>query len=284
MAIPPTTPCRTDRIAVGPVALAVATYGGPEPGAPTLVLLHGIGSRAVSWWPVVDDLAAHFRLVAVDLRGHGDSDKPAAGYLLPAYAADLDGLLAALGLDRPLLLGHSLGGLIALTWAVDHPDAAAAIALEDTTLRGGPALAPAFDGWLALSRLTPAQAAAHYAREHPEWTAEECCRRAESITAVAPAVFAELRDDNLRAVADGGSGDRIAPLAGIRSPLLLVHGDLEAGGMVHPDDATRLAVTVPNARVVRIPGASHSLHRDRPRAFLDAVVPFLEGRGAGGEG
>ena len=152
----PQTPGRARAIATGGPTLAVTEYGGD---GPPLVPLPGIGSRGVSWWPVVDDLAARFRLYVPDLRGHGASAKPPTGYLLPDYAADLAALLDALGLERPLLLGHSLGGLVALTWAVDHPARAAAIALEETALRSQPEILAAFDGWLALSAM-PLDAAA----------------------------------------------------------------------------------------------------------------------------
>ena len=267
----PRTSGRTITVEADGLALAVTAYAPPNPTAPPLVLLHGIGSRSVSWWPVVDALAAHFRLFVPDLRGHGASAKPPRGYLLPDYAADLSALLAALAVERPRLLGHSLGGLIALRWAIDHPDQAAAIAIEDTSLSGGPRVAPLFENWLALSRLTVEEAAAVYARDHPDWTAADCRRRAESITATAPAVFAELRDEALRPDAS----DRLAGLGSIRTPVLLVHGDLDAGGMVVPTDAARFAELVPQARVVRIPGGGHSLHRDATDAFLTAVLPFL---------
>lgn len=273
----PRTPRRIYPIETNGLALSVTEYEATAtPGglsAPTLVLLHGIGSRAVSWWSVVDALAAHFRLIAPDLRGHGASAKPATGYLLPDYAADLAGLLPALGLERPLLLGHSLGGLIALHWAVAHPDTATAIALEDTSLSGGPRVAPAFDRWLALSRMSVEDAAAYYAAEHPHWSPADCRRRAESITATAPGVFAELRDEALRP----DPPDRLAGLGAIRSPVLLVHGELDAGGMVVPAEAERFAIAVPRARLIRLAGAGHNLHRDATDVFLDAVVPFLLG-------
>ena len=267
----PRTPGRTIALEANGLTLAVTEYEPPHPIAPPLVLLHGIGSRAVSWWPVVDALAARFQLYAPDLRGHGASAKPPRGYLLPDYAADLAALLAALGLERPRLLGHSLGGLIVLRWATDHPDQAAAIALEDSSLSGGPRVAPYFENWLALSRLTVEEAAAVYARDHPEWSPADCRRRAESITATAPGVFAELRDEALRPDVP----DRLAGLGSICSPVLLVHGDLEAGGMVVHADAARFAAQVPHARLVRIPGGGHSLHRDATAAFLAAVLPFL---------
>jgi pimeloyl-ACP methyl ester carboxylesterase len=263
----PLAPGTQRRVSVGDVMLAVTEYGD----GPSLVLLHGIGSRGVSWWPVIDALAARFRLIVPDLRGHGDSDKPAAGYLPTDYAADLAGLIDALGIDAPSIVGHSLGGVVTLAWAVAHPDCAARIVLEDVPLRGGSRAAPLFDEWIALASMTVDEATAYYKREHPEWTEEDCRRRAESITATSPAVFTELRGQSV------DDGDRIAMLAGIRSPLLLVRGDVETGSMVVPADAERLAAMVPKARLAHIPGGSHWLHRDQTEAFLAAVVPFLSG-------
>lgn len=275
----PRTPSRQRRLAGRGATLAVTEYDGD---GPPLVLLHGIGSRGVSWWPVVDALAANVRLYALDLRGHGASDRPAAGYLFPDYAADLAAVVDGLDLARPAVLGHSLGGLVALTWAADHPDGAAALVVEDPSLRTVPGILTAFDGWMALNALSVEEAAAVYRREHPDWTDADCRRRAESITAVAPAVFAELRADAAAVLAAADGRDRIAPLAAIRCPVLLVHGDPETGGMVAPADADRLVATLPDVRLVRIPGGGHDLHRERTEAFLAAVVPFLRKFGAAG--
>jgi pimeloyl-ACP methyl ester carboxylesterase len=266
----PLTPASQRRIPVGSIKLSLVEYG--TAGSP-LILLHGIGSRGVSWWPVIDTLAAHFRLIVPDLRGHGDSDKPASGYQFTDYAGDLAALIDELKLTRPLILGHSLGGIVTLAWAIFHPDRAERIALADVALRGGSRAAPLFDDWLALASMTVDDAAAHYRREHPEWTEEECRRRAVSITSTTPAVFTELRDSS---IADTG-GDGIALLAAIRSPVLLVRGDPETGSMVVPDDAERFAATLPDARLAHIPGGSHSLHRENTNAFLDVVLPFLLG-------
>ena len=262
------------RVGAGAVTLAVTEWAG---AGPPLVLLHGLGSRGASWLPVADVLAARFHLYAPDLRGHGDSDKPARGYLVPDYAADLARLLDALGLERPLMVGHSLGALVALAWAAAHPERVAALALEDPPLRTEPGVLAAFDGWQALNALSPEAAAAWFAREHPEWSAEECRRRAESITATDPAVFAELRADAAANLASGRV-ERLAEwgLEAIAAPTLLLAGEPHLGSMTRAEDAARFAAIVPGTRLAAIGGAGHRLHAEQPERFVAAVLPFLE--------
>jgi pimeloyl-ACP methyl ester carboxylesterase len=261
------------RVHFNGITLAVAEYPCKREGngAGDLILVHGIGSTGASWWPVIDQLSRHFRLFVPDLRGHGASGKPASGYLAPDYAADLEQLLTAFNIDRPLLLGHSLGGLVCLTWATSNPERATAIAIEDSPLRGGPQAVPRFDEWIAMAQMSADQLTAYYVRKRPDWSGEDCRRRAEAMSAVALAVFQEMREASL----DPEQTDRIEPLSVIRSPVLMVHGDLESGGMVVPDDVSRFTASLPNAHATRLPGAGHSLHRDHPDAFLDAVLPFL---------
>lgn len=98
-----------------------------DPNAPTLVFVHGWLLSHRQWQPLLEDLACDFRCLSYDLRGFGDSQPPATGahngdleaYSLEAYAADLEGLLDRLNLDRVWLVGHSLGGSIAL-WGGDR--------------------------------------------------------------------------------------------------------------------------------------------------------------------
>jgi pimeloyl-ACP methyl ester carboxylesterase len=276
MASSPQAPGRERTIRLGDVEIAVTEF--PNPGRPPVVLLHGVGSRGQSWWPVIDPLAARFHLFQLDLRGHGASGKPSAGYQMEHYAADLDAALAALDLEEPRIIGHSLGALTALFWASEHPSRAAALVVEDPSLRVPPNIVEAFDGWQQLAALTPAQAAAWYRQEHPDWSDEDCLRRAQTITSTAPGVFAELRAAAQDALANGTT-DRMHILSAVQSPTLLLYGNIELGGMVAPADAERFVQTMPRGRALQIPGAGHSLHRDASDAFLEAVIPFLDGEG-----
>jgi N-formylmaleamate deformylase len=243
---------------------------------PALVLIHGITGSGDVWLPVISPLGQHVTPVTVDLRGHGRSGKPDQGYLYDQYIDDLTRVLDALQLERPLIIGHSLGGLIALWWAARHPDRAAALVVEDSPLRSGKAFVPAFDNWMRLNGMPVEELRSYYEQEHPAWTPEVIQRRAEQMTATAPAVISELRGDSL---ANDGV-DRIAEIEHIQSPVLLIHGDPDTGGMVHPDDAIAFQRRLPNATIARIPDGSHSLHLDRMRDFLDHAVPFLRKHGS----
>jgi 3-oxoadipate enol-lactonase len=93
-----------------------------EGEGPDLVLVHGVGSRLDAWDGVVAALGGGLRTIRLDLRGHGESDKPHGRYELRDFTDDIVGLLDALGVERCHLAGHSLGGLIAQGFALDHPD------------------------------------------------------------------------------------------------------------------------------------------------------------------
>ena len=189
MSAQPNTPSITRTVPAGQLNLHVTEFGTDKP---PLVLLHGIGSDVSSWWPVIDGLAAHYRLIVPDQRGHGRSAKPDHGYLIPDYVADLEGLINAYGIERPAIMGHSLGGLVTLGWASRNPTRAGKIVIEDAPLRTAPDVDGLFDGWIALASSTPAEAAAVYARDYPTWSAEDCWRRAEMITSTRPSVSFQI--------------------------------------------------------------------------------------------
>jgi pimeloyl-ACP methyl ester carboxylesterase len=116
------------------IRLHARDWGGS--GRP-VVLLHGLASNARIWDGVASRLAgAGLRVVALDLRGHGDSEQPASGYDFTCVGRDLGAALAGLGLERPVVVGHSWGANVALQYAADRPGALAGLALVDGALLG----------------------------------------------------------------------------------------------------------------------------------------------------
>jgi pimeloyl-ACP methyl ester carboxylesterase len=113
------------------VALAYEEAGR---GDPPLLLVHGVACHRGVWAPQLDRFSQDRRVVAVDLRGHGESDAPTQPYTMQAFADDLAWMCRRLGLRRPVVVGHSLGGLVGLELAGVCPDCPGAVVLVDSVL------------------------------------------------------------------------------------------------------------------------------------------------------
>jgi pimeloyl-ACP methyl ester carboxylesterase len=125
----------TDRAVAGDgVRLHARDWGGD---GPAVLLLHGLASNARIWDGVGPRLTgAGLRVVALDLRGHGASDQPGSGYGFASLVQDLSAALGGLGLERPVLVGHSWGANVALQFAADRPGALTGLVLVDGALLG----------------------------------------------------------------------------------------------------------------------------------------------------
>lgn len=144
----PTSPVRDEYIIAGDLTFHYVQWGAH---GPPLIFVHGITANAYCFQAFADALSSDYRVYTYDLRGRGDSDKPEVGYSIPIHADDLAEIIDALELDRPVVLGHSLGAFIALQFAVKYPEKLSKLVLIDgggrlpwSTLEGQPA-------WLTAS-------------------------------------------------------------------------------------------------------------------------------------
>jgi len=151
----PMKPVRDEFIVAGEIAFHYVKWG--EQGSP-IVCVHGLTANASFFQALADKLARDHQLFAYDLRGRGDSDKPEHGYSVPIHAADLARLIDALGLERPIVIGHSLGALIALYFAAHYPEKLSKLVLVDAgaplpwnTLEEQPAWLKASTGRLGIT-------------------------------------------------------------------------------------------------------------------------------------
>lgn len=246
---------------------------------PTVVLVHGMTDHGAYWSRVARALEDSYDLVMYDMRGHGRSATPTSGYTPTEYANDLLGVVSALGLERPAVVGHSLGATTTFTAAAQHSAALRCIVLEDppwsSQLNTDENRAMYGENWkignTALQQLDHAGRVAQCQAEHPSWVLEDCELWAESKRLVRPQIF-----EGFSALI-GQPWASMAP--GITCPALLITGDPELGAIVTPATAEAFTQLVPHSQVVQIPGAGHAIHREQLDLFVGAVRSFLKAQG-----
>ena len=254
-----------------PVGIEIAIHRHPGNG-PEVLLIHGIGSSSADFNPVITQMGEFCEPVTIDLRGHGASGHPASGYHYRDYIRDLEIVLSDLQMDHPIVLGHSLGGIIALMWAARNPEAPRALIIEDSPLRSGADFKEAFEGWLQLNALSHGVAKAWYADKNPHWPAEIVEQRSFDMVNTAREAILELQAASL----SNEGLDSFAGLDRITAPLLFLQGDPEAGSMVVPEDLASLKQVLPQTQIEQYPGAGHTIHRSHPNDWLNSVRGFLQ--------
>lgn len=160
----PMKPVRDEFIVAGDLTFHYVQWG--EQGPP-IICVHGVTANAYSFQAFADTLAEDHRVFAYDLRGRGDSDKPEQGYSVPIHAADLAEIIGELGLERPVLVGQSLGALISLYFAAHYPDKLSKLVLVDAGAPPSWKTPEEQPAWLtvAISRLgTPVPSFEEYTR------------------------------------------------------------------------------------------------------------------------
>lgn len=243
---------------------------------PTLVLLHGITDSGLCWPRVVQALGDEYDMILPDARGHGLSDKPATGYAAQDQAADVAGLLRSLGLDRPVIIGHSMGAAVAAVLAALYPELTAGVILEDPPFRNTTAgetveqRAAAAEEWrkqiLARQAHTAAEIIAARKAEQPRWADEEFPDWAVAKQQVSPAVVGFITAER---TPWQDAARRIV------CPALLITADPAEGAIVTPEIAAEALSLMPRGRVVHIAGAGHNIRRDQFTAYMTAVREFL---------
>ena len=264
-----------------------------DEGVP-LVLVHGFGNEAHIWDDFAPRVAPHYRTIAVDLRGHGDSDHdPEGRYDYDRHVADLEAVTAALGIERLVLVGHSFGGRTSMRFAAKHPERLAGLVVVDigpehdprgTTRirmevmqRGDGSFAEPGEYERVLAHNFPAgspdalrRMAKHELRQRDDgrWV-----RKAD------PAFMAG-RPGQSEAEAEAGEKETAKQLWGalatIPCPTLVVRG--AASDILSPEIADRMVDEVlANGQLAIVPLSAHSVMTDNPGGFAEAVCGFVLG-------
>jgi N-formylmaleamate deformylase len=243
---------------------------------PSLVLLHGITDSGLCWPRVVKALAPEYDMVLPDARGHGLSDKPATGYAPQDHAADVEGLIRGLGLERPILIGHSMGAGVSATVAALYPDLVSGVILEDPPWRAGSdegttqeqaARAAAWRKEILDRHAMPGpELIAQRKREQPKWADDEFAGWLSAKQQVSPEVTQSITAARM-------PWPEVAPR--IACPALLITADVAEGAIITPEVAAETVKLLPRGRVVYIAGAGHNIRREQFEAYMTAVREFL---------
>lgn len=264
------------------VAPGVALHVVDHPGERRpFLLVHGLASNLRMWDGVAERLTtAGHRVVAVDLRGHGRSDKPDEGFDVPAVAADLSALIAELDLRGPWVAGQSWGGNVVLELAAAHPEQVAGIACVDG---GWIELASRFPDWEACERhLTPPPTSGMAAKvveqrlrdAHPDWPDTGiqgvlACFEVRDDGTVAPWLTLDRHLLILSGLWQHRPSSRYAE---VRVPVLLLPARRAGGRDIGSADAVALAEqSLPASRTTWIEG-DHDLHAQLPDLVAGALL------------
>lgn len=232
---------------------------------PPLLLTHGYSSTSQMWQGQIDALSKRHTLILWDMRGHGLSDYPAdaAAYSEALTVADINALLDAAGADKAIIGGLSLGGYMSLAFYRAHPERVRALLIIDT----GPGFKKdeARDVWNKRALDT----ADRFEREGlaglVSASRERSMVKHRDASGLARAARGMLTQRDARV---------IESLPEIKVPSLVVVGADDTPFLAASD---YMAAKIPAARKVVIPKAGHAVNIDQPQAFIEAVMPFLDG-------
>jgi pimeloyl-ACP methyl ester carboxylesterase len=252
-------------------------YRTGDGSKPAVVLCHGFSDSGLCWTPVARQLEADYDVIMLDARGHGLSEVVEEDYAIQSMAADVVGAIEALGLQKPVVGGHSMGGSMATFAAALAPAAIAALILEDPGYLNPPEKEPTpeeaaeqakgFAVWVeGMAGKTREDLIAQCRAESPSWPEDELGPWADSKLQLSKNVV----NKNI-----SGGVTWQSVVAQIKCPALLITADVDKHGIVSPEMAAEAQALCPTMEVAHIPGVGHNIRREDRAAYIAAVKGFL---------
>ncbi|MBV7333755.1 alpha/beta hydrolase [Chloroflexi bacterium TSY] len=245
-----------------------------------LVLSHGITDNGLCWIRAAEILQKNYDVIMVDARGHGLSDKPSANYSSDIHAADLAGFIQQFGLDKPILMGHSMGAATTAALAANYPDLVGRIILEDPPWRADAETPTAAkereagmkqwrDNLAERQNLSQEEIADEGRQANPKWDDVEFAPWSLAKKQVSLDVF------TYRVHTRTNWRDLVER---ITCPTLLVTADAELGAIVNKETSQEASSLNANIQIAHISDAGHNIRREQFEAFMEAVEHFLTER------
>ena len=265
-------------LTVNGLRLRIVEWG--DPGLPSLFLLHGFSSTAIAWANVAETLARRYHVVALDQRGHGASEwDPQGRYSIDDFVADAHDVSQQLGLAPFVLVGHSMGGSIAYTYAAMHPQDVTRLVIEDAAPRPvddpRPPIQPLPEAPVFASR---DEVVASVRAAQPLMAQEALERRVDVYYVERPDGTWTFRADVARvrtAIAQRPKYDWLwAHVRNIKCPTLVLRAGQEPAA-ISERTIDLLREANPRVEVVTVPEAGHNIHFAHFAAFMPLLEQFL---------
>jgi esterase len=270
------------QVIVGSIRLHYLDWGG---SGPPILFLHGGGLNAHTWDCVAVMLRERYRCIALDQRGHGDSEwSPVVDYRIGTHVGDIAGFVEAMKLERPVLVGQSMGGLNSIAYATRHSEKMRGMVIVDVAPEVSSSAAERIRAFTSTPGLDSPQAFLELAVKFNPIRDPAVLRRSLYYNLrQTPAGKWTFKHDQRSRSEDGMRSfneDRVllaSELSSIRCPTLVVRGALS--DILTDETAEKFAHSLPDGRWVRVEKSGHNVQGDNPRALLDAMLAFFHEAG-----
>ncbi len=251
----------------------IKEYGSGQP----LIMISGLGTDSTGWLPVIVGLSKHFRVITFDNRGVGQSSHDNSNITIKDMADDCMALISQLKLSDTVVLGHSMGGMIAMDMAVRYPDIVSKLILEATSPVVSIRNVCLFNDWIKFLEVGMDRKLwfrnLFYWIFHPDFFKDETLLD-QAVNMALNYRFPQSNDSFKNQVDAIFGFDYEKRLSDIEAETLIIHGEND---YLFPQTETNsLFNQIRNGTQVIIPGTAHSVHMDNPEEFIYKVVGFAK--------
>ncbi len=262
---------------VAPESLFYRIHGQETASTTPIVFLHGLMGFAANWGKIWPKLSSNHKILVYDQRGHGRSPKPPAGYSPSDYANDLHALLQHIGWEKAHIVGHSMGGRVALRFCALYPESAASLVMEDSGAESRP------ERLTWIRELLGSIPTPFPDRESAKSFFESHFQNDKMTGTFLHANLEEKAEGKfdwrfhapgmIETVATGRATDAMPELVSLKMPALFIRGGRSAE--FPADEAERMQRALKDSVLKTIPNAGHFVHAEKPEEFSALLLEFF---------
>lgn len=243
-----------------------------DPSSEAIIFLHGYSDSWFSFSRVLPLLLSEYHAFALTQRGHGDSDKPEAGYTPEDYAADVDAFMDTVGIERATIVGASTGALFAQRVALNYPRRVSRLVLIAAQTPANEAISELVEFVRALEDPVPPE----FVREFQESTIYHPVPQEFLETAISESLKlpARIWRDYMEGAVSSIERDYVVELREINVPTLILWGEQDA--LFPREEQERLAAAIPDATLKVYPESGHAVHWERPEQVVRDLEAFVK--------